>query len=97
VPRVRSPEAKLITIGVRLVSRVEVSRLVFLNRRAATQYRALASILLGPHLIEKTIYLATFSQRLRTTGVDLYLACLIHLYLRLQDTKQLNAKYLLFM
>jgi hypothetical protein len=30
-----------------------VVMLVFLNRRAAAQYRALASIIPGPHLIEK--------------------------------------------
>jgi hypothetical protein len=45
------------------------SKAVFLNRRAATRYRALASIIPGPRLIEKRIYRAAVRQRLRTTGL----------------------------
>jgi hypothetical protein len=49
---------------------------VFLNRRAAARYRALASIIPGPRLIEKRIYRAAVSQRLRTTGLySIQLSC----------------------
>jgi hypothetical protein len=44
-------------------------RPVFLNRRAAGLYRALASIIPGPRLI-KRIYQAAVSQKLRTTALD---------------------------
>jgi hypothetical protein len=42
---------------------------VFLSRRAAARYWALASIIPGPRLIEKRIYRAAVSQRLRTTAI----------------------------
>jgi hypothetical protein len=43
---------------------------VFLNRRTATRYRTLASIISGPRLIEKRIYRAALWQRLRTTDLN---------------------------
>jgi hypothetical protein len=43
-------------------------RTVFLNRRAATQYRALASNIPAPRLNIKRIYRAAVSQKLRTTA-----------------------------
>jgi hypothetical protein len=45
-------------------------RRVFLNRRAAPRYRALASVISGPRLIEKRIYRAAVSQRLRTSAIE---------------------------
>jgi hypothetical protein len=47
-------------------------RSVFLNRRTAARYRAMASITPGRRLIKK-IYRAAVSQRLRTTAVDHYI------------------------
>jgi hypothetical protein len=44
-------------------------RPLFLNRRAAAQYRALASIIQGLRLIGKQIYRVAVSQRLRTTAL----------------------------
>jgi hypothetical protein len=57
----------------------ELCRTVFLNRRTAAPYRALASIILGPCLIEKRIYWAADSQSLSTTDVEYMnkLSCLL--------------------
>jgi hypothetical protein len=42
---------------------------VFLNRQAAARYRALASVIPDPRLIEKRIFLAEVWQSLRTTAL----------------------------
>jgi hypothetical protein len=43
---------------------------MFLNRWVTAQYRALASIILGRHFTEKSMYKAVVWQRLRTTALE---------------------------
>jgi hypothetical protein len=56
-------------------------RAVFLNCRAAARYWALASIIPGPHVMEKRIYRATVWQRSRTTALEV-VNCLVELSLK---------------
>jgi hypothetical protein len=57
---------KVLLLGQRLL---EYHKTVFLNRRAAARYQALASVISCPRLIEKRIYRAAVWQRLRTTAI----------------------------